>query len=73
VRDGVTGYLVPVHDPDAVASRLTELLKDPGAAATMGRRGRDVFESEYTLERYLARVAKAIRGAAETAGPDSRD
>ena len=38
IDDGVTGSLVEGHDPRAHADRLLALLRDPAAAAAMGRR-----------------------------------
>lgn len=40
VRDGVTGYVVPIGDAAAVADRLNRLLADPAGAREMGERGR---------------------------------
>ena len=34
---GVTGYLVPPHDPAALADRLVELLRDPSCADAWAR------------------------------------
>jgi glycosyltransferase involved in cell wall biosynthesis len=35
VVDGATGYLVPPHDPDAIAARAASLLRDAGLRARM--------------------------------------
>jgi glycosyltransferase involved in cell wall biosynthesis len=40
VQHGVTGYLVPPRDASALAAAVTQLLKDPGLAASMGDAGR---------------------------------
>jgi D-inositol-3-phosphate glycosyltransferase len=37
VADGETGCLVPPQDPEALAARAAEMLRDPGALRTMGR------------------------------------
>src|SRR6185436_18879852 len=37
VRDGVTGYLVPEGDPDALAERVRALLDDPSTRERLGR------------------------------------
>jgi len=39
VRDGVTGYLVPEGDVDALAQRLADLIADPDARERLGREG----------------------------------
>ena len=37
-RTGVTGLLVPAHDPDALAAAIRELATDPARCAAMGAR-----------------------------------
>ena len=39
VDDGKTGYIVPPHDPAALASAVVSLLKDPAACRRMGEQG----------------------------------
>jgi glycosyltransferase involved in cell wall biosynthesis len=50
IEEGVTGLLVPPSDPDALAAALLQLLDDPSMAGALGKRGRDLVESEYGLE-----------------------
>jgi D-inositol-3-phosphate glycosyltransferase len=38
VKDGRTGYRVPARDPDALASRITRLLKNRGLQRRIGHR-----------------------------------
>jgi phosphatidylinositol alpha 1,6-mannosyltransferase len=40
VEDGVTGYLVPPADPDAVTAAVARLAADPAARAAFGAAGR---------------------------------
>jgi len=42
VQDGVTGYTVPVEDPQALADRLFTLLNDEGLRQKMGQRAVEV-------------------------------
>jgi glycosyltransferase involved in cell wall biosynthesis len=53
VRPGETGWVVPPEDPRALAAAIDELLGDRGAAARMGRRGREVALEHFTLERTI--------------------
>jgi D-inositol-3-phosphate glycosyltransferase len=39
VEDGFTGYLVPPHDPAALADKLHRLWRQPALASAMGRAG----------------------------------
>jgi glycosyltransferase involved in cell wall biosynthesis len=54
VQDGVTGFLVAPGRPAQVAERIAALLKDPSLARTMGERGRQRIEREFTLDRMVA-------------------
>lgn len=51
VADGVTGFLVPPRDPDALRARLAHLIADPEARASLGDQGRQRYQREFTLER----------------------
>lgn len=53
VEDGVTGYLVPPEDPEALADRILRLLRDPRLAAGMGRAGRNRVEEAFGLEQMI--------------------
>ncbi len=45
VRDGVTGYLVPHGDADALARRMLELAEQPGLVSRLGRQARQHAEA----------------------------
>jgi glycosyltransferase involved in cell wall biosynthesis len=47
VRPGVTGLVVPPHDPGALAAALAALARDPERRRAMGRAGRALVESEF--------------------------
>jgi glycosyltransferase involved in cell wall biosynthesis len=53
VVDGVTGSLVPPHDPSALATALHDLIAQPERARAMGQRGRARFEQHFTLGQML--------------------
>jgi len=57
VQDGVTGYLVPPGDPEALADRLHLLLTRPDLGAGMGRAARARVEREFTWPTVARRVA----------------
>ena len=48
VRHGENGFLVPVKDPAALADAIRTLLEDPELRRTMGRRGRQLVEREFS-------------------------
>lgn len=63
VRDGETGFVVPVGDAPAMADRLRVLLDDPSLRQRMGRAAREWVGSTFTVEAMvsgtLATYAKA--------------
>jgi glycosyltransferase involved in cell wall biosynthesis len=54
VRDGETGFVVPIGRPDLLAGRLLELLDDPDRAQGMGARGREHVLELYSDARLMA-------------------
>ncbi len=51
VQDGLNGFLVPLRDAAAVAEALKKLIDSPVLRRTMGAKGRELVESEFSLER----------------------
>ncbi|MDX9720173.1 MAG: glycosyltransferase [Myxococcota bacterium] len=49
VDDGVTGFLVPERDSEALAERIERLLLNPERRREMGRAARKKIETEYDL------------------------
>jgi glycogen synthase len=61
------GWTVPAFDVDALASRLRTLLRDPGALAEAGARGRRfarTYDWDLLAEAQLAVYADVVEGAA---------
>jgi len=58
VLDGVTGYLVPPRNPQALADRLDELQRNPALAAALGRAGVRRVRSQFTWEQVALRLAR---------------
>lgn len=59
VRDGVDGFFVPIRDPDAIATRLEQLYRDPALREQMGRNAREQA-MRYTWGAYAQRAADAV-------------
>ena len=60
VRDGETGYLVPIKDPEALAEKIKILLQNPKQAREMGRKGREVYLENYTIDKYKANIEEVF-------------
>ena len=54
---GDTGAVVPVEDPEALASALAERLLDPAKADEEGRRARARAEERHDIRRAYAALA----------------
>lgn len=50
IVDGECGYVVPSHNPEALACALSVLLSDPGRRAAMGSAGRARMEKHFSLD-----------------------
>ena len=64
VVDGVTGYLVPPHDPQALAERLAHLHDNPALGRAFGRAGVRRVRALFTWDRVaseLGQVYEALR------------
>jgi glycosyltransferase involved in cell wall biosynthesis len=62
VEDGVTGRVVPVRDPAALADALVGALTDPDRAQAMGAAGRRRFEEAFTVDRMVDETLAAYDG-----------
>ena len=58
VRDGVDGFLA--DEPEELAARLVELVRDPGLAAEMGRAGRERVRERFLVTAALERELRAL-------------
>jgi glycosyltransferase involved in cell wall biosynthesis len=50
VDDGITGFLIDKHNPQALADKIETLFKDKELREKMGRAGRKKFLEKYTLD-----------------------
>jgi colanic acid/amylovoran biosynthesis glycosyltransferase len=64
VEDGVSGFLVPERDEEALARRIIHLLDCHERWPKMGRRGREKVEADHnsaTLNRGLEDIYRRVR------------
>ena len=64
IEDGVTGFVVPCRDPEALADRICQLAKDGELRARMGEQGRRRVLAKFTLEQQAARFLEFYRDVA---------
>lgn len=67
IRDGETGFVVPVRDPSTMGDRLATLLGDAGLREQMGSAARDWVASTFTVQAMVSGVLESYRrvGAVE--------
>jgi glycosyltransferase involved in cell wall biosynthesis len=65
IKDGVTGYLVPIGNSNVMAKRLVELLFNPSKAQAMGEAGRQRVKQHFSLERFAEATLSAYRDFSE--------
>lgn len=65
VEDGFTGFVVPEHDPAALADRLVALATDPALRERMGRaareRARRAFDIRAVMDAFESDLATILR------------
>lgn len=72
VLEGMTGYLVPPRNPQALAERLALLYRDPEHARRIGEAGRQRAYQLYTWQSVVRRIAGIYEKAADRAVAGSR-
>lgn len=66
VEDGVTGFVVPARDPEAMAARFDALLSDPELARGMGAAGASKVAAMGGWAAYGARASEMVAVLART-------
>jgi glycosyltransferase involved in cell wall biosynthesis len=61
VEEGITGFLVPQKDAQALADKLEVLIKNPQLRTDMGHAGRVRYEKYYTLEHFENNFVHCLR------------
>ncbi|MGZ5172499.1 MAG: glycosyltransferase, partial [Burkholderiales bacterium] len=58
IRDGWNGFLVPPHDPDRLATRIIDLLRDRKTVGIMTGRAEELAAQKFSLRMIVARHAE---------------
>lgn len=65
VVEGVTGYLIPVHDAKSLAERIITLVEQPELRKRMGEKARERAEKEFDekviIQRQLDQIERLVR------------
>jgi glycosyltransferase involved in cell wall biosynthesis len=71
VDDLATGFLVPPREPEALAARIVQLLKDEALRRRMGRAGLERVRRLFTVERMVQETVAAYQKLVEPSGRPS--
>lgn len=63
VRHGLTGYIVPPGDLEALTKRVRTLLTHPRRARRMGQAGRALVRRRFALDRYVDQMVELYAAA----------
>ncbi|MEI6562365.1 MAG: glycosyltransferase [Verrucomicrobiota bacterium] len=69
VRDGVTGFLVPERDPQALASALRRFVQSPETLQKMGRAASQSVQAEFEQSRAVAKLEACYDEAIQLGKP----
>jgi glycosyltransferase involved in cell wall biosynthesis len=69
IKDGVTGLLVPPHDPPALADAIVRLLRDHQLADTLGRAGHDLVHDRFCVQLMAKAVEELYQQGARAIRP----
>ncbi|MBW4621276.1 MAG: glycosyltransferase family 4 protein [Cyanosarcina radialis HA8281-LM2] len=72
VEDGITGFLVPPGDVEALANKLLEVLKNVALAESMGQAGRQRAIQFFSEDRRTERFLELYRQLQERYSPSAR-
>ena len=72
IVDSVTGYLVPLKSPEAIAEKLATLANDPDLRARMGKAARQRAESLFDESHLAAKFAPIYEALARKQKAESR-
>lgn len=64
VEDGKSGFLVPIKDSQALADKIALLLNNPELRKKMGKRGREIYLENFTVEKFWRNMEEAFLSVA---------
>ena len=69
INDGVTGPLVPPHDPTALAGAIVRVLQDHPLADMQGRAGHDLVHDRFCIQLMVNAVQELYDEGARAVRP----
>jgi len=59
IENGISGFLIPVNDSEALVARIAQLLTEPSLRKSMGDNARRRIEESFSVERVLPEMIAA--------------
>ncbi len=72
IQDGVTGLLIPPHDPSAVADAILDLARHPAMIKSIGQAGREWVQDRFVIQKYTADIEDLFETVLTTDGAFAR-
>ena len=66
VQDGISGYLVPERNVDALAEKLNYLIEHPELWSSMGLAGRKFVEDNYNIDKLNDKLVEVFKNTVES-------
>jgi glycosyltransferase involved in cell wall biosynthesis len=63
VEEGKSGYLTQIKDGRAIADKLEILIQNPDLRTQMGKRGRELYLQQYTVDKFHNNMLKCFQSA----------
>lgn len=63
IEDGVTGILIPPHDPNSIATGVKRLITNPELARYMGMRGRERVYKYFNFDTMIKEIEEVMENA----------
>jgi len=68
IQNGENGFLVPVHDSDAIVDAINVLFSDRDKADEIGRRARQSMLDNHSMDLYAKKIAHIIQNSIQETG-----
>jgi glycosyltransferase involved in cell wall biosynthesis len=66
VRDGESGYIIPINDEQALADRLLRLVKNKALRREFGQKGRKIIEENINIEKNAEVIVETLKCVSNT-------
>ena len=62
IQNGITGVLVPPHNPEILAEAVLDMVNNRDDALTMAKKGKDVIINQFSETKLAEQTAEVYQG-----------